>query len=79
MEQNNEFDLNYNCKNSNLDIFEILNLRTYWEELAEGLNVNIDSSLSGLKLFIKHSGKSNRFKKNWPEAMKVANLIIGKN
>lgn len=59
-----------------MSIFEILNLRSQWEELARNLNTDIDSSISGLKSFIEHSYKSNRFKEGWAEAMEIAKQIV---
>ena len=59
-----------------MSIFEILNLRSQWEELARNLNTDIDSSISGLKSFIEHSYKSNRFKAGWAEAMEIAKQIV---
>lgn len=59
-----------------MTIFEILNLRSQWEELARDLNTDIDSSISGLKCFIEYSYKSNRFKEGWAEAMEIAKQIV---
>ena len=59
-----------------MTIFEILNLRSQWEELARNLNTDIDSSISGLKCFIEYSYKSNRFKEGWAEAMEIAERIV---
>ena len=59
-----------------MSVFEILNLRSQWEELARNLNTDIDSSISGLKSFIEHSYKSNRFKEGWAEAMEIAKQIV---
>ena len=59
-----------------MSVFEILNLRSQWEELARNLNTDIDSSISGLKSFIEHSYKSNRFKEGWVEAMEIAERIV---
>ena len=59
-----------------MSVFQILNLRSRWEELARNLNTDIDSSISGLKSFIEHSYKSNRFKEGWAEAMEIAEQIV---
>lgn len=59
-----------------MSVFEILNLRSQWEELARNLNTDIDSSISGLKCFIEYSYKSNRFKEGWAEAMEIAKQIV---
>jgi len=59
-----------------MSVFEILNLRSQWEELACNLNTDIDSSISGLKTFVEHSYKSNRFKEGWGEAMVIAEQIL---
>ena len=59
-----------------MSVFQILNLRSRWEELARNLNTDIDSSILGLKSFIEHSYKSNRFKEGWAEAMEIAEQIL---
>ena len=63
-------------QDSNMNIFEILNLRSEWEELARGLDTDIDSTVSGLKCFMEHSHKRNRFKPNWDDAMDIAGHIL---
>lgn len=62
-----------------MSVFEILNLRSQWEELASTLNVEVDSTISGLEFFIKNSHKNNRFKENWEEAMHIAEEILEKH
>ena len=44
--------------------------------VAQTLKVDIDSSISGLKLFIEYGYQGNRFKQNYPEAMKIAEQIV---
>lgn len=56
--------------------FDILNLRSEWEELARHLNTDMDSSIQGLKSFVEHSHKNNRFKSGWEEAMDIAETIL---
>lgn len=58
------------------DIFEILNLRSQWEELASNLNVDGNSSIQGLQWFVENSHKNNRFKSGWDEAMTIAQIIL---
>jgi len=59
-----------------MSVFEILNLRSEWENIARNLNTDIDSSISGLESFISYSYKSNRFKSGWKEAMEIAERIV---
>ena len=63
-------------QDNKMSIFEILNLRSQWEELARGLDTDIDSSVSGLKCFVENSHKRNRFKPNWDDAMDIAKHIL---
>lgn len=63
-------------KGFEMTVFQILNLRSEWEELARGLDTDIDSTVSGLKCFMEHSHKRNRFKPNWDDAMEVAEYIL---
>ena len=62
-----------------MSLFEILNLRSRWEELAQTLNVEVNSSIYGLECFIENSHKNNRFKDNWEEAMCIAEKILEKH
>lgn len=59
-----------------MTVFELLNLRTQWEELAQDLKVDIDSSVSGLKRFVENGYKNNRFRKGYKEAVEIAEKIL---
>jgi hypothetical protein len=59
-----------------MTIFELLNLRFRWEELASNLNVDANSSIQGLKWFVENSHRNNRFKSGWDEAMTIAQIIL---
>lgn len=59
-----------------MSVFEILNLRSQWEEIANNLNVDANSSINGLEWFVKNSHKNNRFKSGWSEAMNIAEIIL---
>ena len=59
-----------------MGFFDILNLRSEWEAIARHLNTDMDSSISGLKSFVEHSHKNNRFKSGWDEAMEIAETIL---
>lgn len=59
-----------------LTVFELLNLRSQWEELAQNLNTDIDSSVSGLKCFVDQGYKNNRFRKGYKEAVQIAEKIL---
>lgn len=63
-------------KKSKMNVFELLNLRTEWEELAQDLKVDIDSSVSGLKRFVENGHKNNRFRKGYKEAVEIAEKIL---
>ena len=65
-----------NTSRGNTNIFEILNLRSQWEELATNLNVDANSSIDGLEWFVENSHKNNRFKSGWDEAMNIAETIL---
>lgn len=59
-----------------MTVFELLNMRTQWEELAQDLKIDIDSSLNGLKQFIESGHKNNRFRKGYKEAVDLAEKIL---
>lgn len=61
-----------------MNVFEILNLRSQWEELAQTLNVEADSTISGLENFVENSHKNNRFKEHWEPAVGIAKEILSK-
>lgn len=78
--------MNMTMTNTNLDhytdnIFTILNLRSQWEDIA--LNgrstyklINEDSTIDTLKWFVNSGSKSNRFRKNFKQALSLANDIV---
>jgi len=60
-------------------IFEILNLRFKFSELVRNLNVPAaikNGDIDGIEWFVNHGHKSNRFKKEFSEALEVANSIL---
>jgi len=63
-------------KGFKMSVFEIINLRSQWEAIAQHLNTDVDSSIQGLKAFVENSHKNNRFKSGWEEAMDIAETIL---
>lgn len=60
-------------------IFEILKLRSEWEIYAQGFtNVNQNGTITSIRAFSANGHKSNRFKKNFEPAMKIALKILEK-
>ena len=62
-------------------IFTILNLRSQWEEITLGNRstyklINEDSTIDTLKWFVNSGSKSNRFRKNFKQALSLANDIV---
>ena len=61
---------------NNMTIFEVLNLRSQFDEKARSLNIGIDSTVDGLNNFIANGAKKSRFKTGYNEALEIAKLII---
>jgi len=61
------------------DMFELLQLRFEWEELARGFKL-VDKSghLDNLKRFVQAGHKANRFRDGYDRAVEIANLIIAR-
>lgn len=78
--------MNMTTKNTNPDhytdsIFTVLNLRSQWEEITLGNRstyklINEDSTIDTLKWFVNSGSKSNRFRKNFKQALSLANDIV---
>ena len=59
------------------NMFELLQLRFEWEELARGFKLNDRSGhLDNLKRFVQTGHKANRFRDGYARAVEIANLII---
>ena len=59
------------------NMFELLQLRFEWEELARGFKLNDKSGhLDSLKRFVQAGHKANRFRDGYARAVEIANLII---
>jgi hypothetical protein len=59
------------------DVFELLQLRYEWEELARGFKLGDKSGhLDNLKRFVQTGHKANRFRDGHDRAVEIANLII---
>ena len=59
------------------DLFELLQLRYEWEELARSFKLGDKSGhLDNLKRFVQAGHKANRFREGYARAVEIANLII---
>ena len=68
----------HNCAD---DFFAILNLRSQWEDIALNSRstyklIRNDSTIDTLKWFVNSGSKSNRFRKNFKQALSLANDIV---
>ena len=62
---------------SRLTIFELLNLRSEWEETVRGFKrVNKESTLENLQTFVDNGYKSNRLRPKYEQAMEIAQKIL---
>lgn len=59
-----------------MNIFEMLNLRYEYEEIIRQYPTDLDSSISGMKAFIQHGAKRNRFRPGFDRAIEIANTIV---
>lgn len=75
----NKIMSNTNRSNSKDNFFQLLTLRSRYEEIIHTNSFNL-ASLSGdidnIKWFIKNGHRSNRFRNEFNEAKDIANLII---
>ena len=61
------------------DVFELIQLRYEWEELARGFKLNDKSGhLDNLNRFVQTGYKANRFRDGYDRAVEIANLIISR-
>ena len=58
-----------------MSVFEILNLRSQWEELARNLNTDIDSSISALKHLLSIAIRVTDLKKVGLKLWKLLKLL----
>jgi hypothetical protein len=60
-----------------MSIFEILRLRSEWENLAQDFKLsNYNGTIDNLNNFIQNGIKDNRFRKNFNESLKIAKTIV---
>lgn len=64
-----------------MNIFEIINLRTRFEQIVNDGRYRYDlecyeSDINNLEWFVEHAHKSNRFRKCYDEALQIAKIII---
>lgn len=65
--------------NDKISIFEILNLRSEWEDLARNfVGVNQNGTVDSLHDFVENGVKKNRFRPGYDRAVEVANTILGR-
>ena len=59
------------------NLFELLQMRYEWEELARTFKLGDKSGhLDNLKRFVQAGHKANRFREGYARAVEIANLII---
>jgi len=63
-----------------MNIFEIMRLRSDWEEIVSYRKTydlpHYEGNIDNLYYFIQHGAKKNRFRKNFEEAMAIAKTIV---
>ena len=64
-----------------MQITELLNLRTEFEEIASDFSKSIGggSSINTLEWFAEHGFRSNRLRNGYERAMEIANPIIAEH
>lgn len=69
---------NYMRKSQDLNIQELLNLRTEFENITQSFSmVDSGSSINILEWFVKDGHKSNSLRKNYDRAKEIATIILG--
>lgn len=61
------------------NVFELLNLRYQWEELAKDLTLPVagkEGTIDNIQWFIKTGAKGNRFRKGYQEALNIAEQMM---
>lgn len=61
------------------NFFEILQLRSEWEELVEDYKIADDrkhGTIQNLKWFLRHGKSSNRFRKDFGKSMELAQNMV---
>ncbi len=65
-------------KSQDLNIQELLNLRTEFENITQSFSmVDSGSSINILEWFVKDGHKSNSLRKNYDRAKEIATIILG--
>lgn len=60
-----------------MTVFELLELRTEWEEIAQTLKLSSKSGhLDNLKAFLETGYKANRFRPGYDRAVELATKIV---
>ena len=64
---------------SRANVFELLNLRTQWEEIVKDFKMDEtrkEGTVDNLKWFVEHGMFTNRFRKGYDQAKNIAYEIL---
>lgn len=62
-----------------MSVFEILNLRSQWEDLVKDFQMDEHrkfGTIDNLRIFVENGPVGNRFRKGFDEAMEIAETIL---
>ena len=68
-----------NMSSDKMSIFEILNLRSQWEEYVKDFQMEDHlkhGTIQNIKYFSEHCAPGNRFRKGFDEATDIADIIL---
>lgn len=68
-----------NMSSAKMSVFEILNLRTQWEDLVKDFQMDEHrkfGTIDNLSIFVEDGPVGNRFRKGFDEAMEIAETIL---
>lgn len=72
--------LQHGKKSMNTSLGEVLTLRSQWEEIVSYRKTydlpHYNGTIDNLYKFIENGAKKNRFRKNFDEALSIANKIV---
>lgn len=63
-----------------MSVFEILNLRSQWEDLVKDFQLDDyrkHGTIQNIKYFYEYCAPGNRFRKGFDEATEIAEIILG--
>lgn len=67
-------------RESEMSVFEILNLRSQWEDLVKDFQLDDyrkHGTIQNIKYFYEYCAPGNRFRKGFDEATEIAEIILG--